>query len=62
VSIFEVVETLLLLLLLISGFSSGSNRYVLCDFAQEEGRKLCMLKYYAFRGGGGRREENFSAV
>jgi hypothetical protein len=59
VSIFEVVEAFLLLLL-ISGFSSGSSRYVLCDFAQEEGRKLCMLEYYACRGG--RREENISAV
>ncbi len=51
-SIFEVVEAflLLLLLLLISGFSSGSSRYVRCDFAQEEGRKLCMLEYYACRG------------
>jgi hypothetical protein len=63
VSIFEVVEAFLwLLLLLISGFSSGSSRYVRCDFAQEEGRKLCMLEYYACRGGGGRREEKFSAV
>jgi len=62
VSIFEVVEAFLLLLLLISGSSSGSSRYVRCDFAQEEGRKLCMLEYYACRGGGGRREEKFSAV
>jgi hypothetical protein len=60
VSIFEVVEAFLLLLLLISGFSSGSSRYVRCDFGQEEGRKLCMLEYYACRGG--RREENISAV